>query len=312
MHSSLQDSDQAILLQHSPTPLTDVKLPLVLHWRNGGNMPFTIEANPKLVAIDNNVYIGGGITFNTKRRVVIVYNLRSQLWNELPSYECYCFGMAEINKQLVVIGGISSEGRRSNNLGVWDEKKGSWTHPFPPMPTPRSSPSAVSYDHWLVVAGGNNSARNYLATVEVLNTTIKEWCKATSLPMGCSHTTSAVMGNMWYLLGGDYRESRTRDKCFSVCLDNLIYNAISHTPSESSPWQTLPDTPLRLSSALTVKEHYWQLEDFGMSFSLTQGFISFNLPTRAGSILASYLLKGLIVVAQCSPVGGVHCWWFQQ
>ena len=57
-----------------------------------------------------------------------------------------------------------------------------------------------------------------------------------------------------YLLGG-YNEGGASKKVFSVCLDDLISQAVSRPASASapptpSPWQSLPDTPLGQSTAL--------------------------------------------------------------
>jgi hypothetical protein len=58
---------------------------------------------------------------------------------------------------------------------------------------------------------------------------------------------------MCYLLGGITKGSF--QKVFSVCLDDLISQAVSQPASASapptpSPWQPLPDTPLTYSTAL--------------------------------------------------------------
>ena len=59
---------------------------------------------------------------------------------------------------------------------------------------------------------------------------------------------------MCYLLGGFIKEGAFQ-KVFSVCLDDLISQAVSQPASASapptpSPWQSLPDTPLTCSTAL--------------------------------------------------------------
>ena len=62
---------------------------------------------------------------------------------------------------------------------------------------------------------------------------------------------------MCYLLGGDTKEPASPKKAFSVCLDDLISQAMSQSTIASastlptpSPWQSLPDTPLDNSTAL--------------------------------------------------------------
>ena len=60
------------------------------------------------------------------------------------------FGMAAVNNQLVLVGGrVISNGKKTNMLSMWDELSQRWTRPFPEMPTPRHSPSAISYQKWL-------------------------------------------------------------------------------------------------------------------------------------------------------------------
>ena len=59
-----------------------------------------------------------------------------------------------------------------------------------------------------------------------------------------------------YLLGGIIEGYHSSKKVFSVCLDDLISQAISQQPASASapptpsPWQSLPDTPLEDSTAL--------------------------------------------------------------
>ena len=53
---------------------------------------------------------------------------------------------------------------------------------------------------------------------------------------------------MCYLLGG-YTDGGASQKVLSVCLDDLISQAISQPASASAPL-SLPDTPLKLSTAL--------------------------------------------------------------
>ena len=58
-------------------------------------------------------------------------------------------------------------------LAVWDEFEGSqtWTRPFPEMLTPRYLPSVISYQKWLVVAGGKTRS-SYSNKVEILRTVV--------------------------------------------------------------------------------------------------------------------------------------------
>ena len=164
--------------------------------------------------------------------------------------------MVVVNKQLVLVGGYDKE--NTNKLGVWNEHSRSWTHPLPPMTTACNSPSVATHNNrWLVVMGGDDDDNNYLSRVEILDTTeSRQWHHAASIPQPLCATLPATIGNMCYLLGGYTKEAASSKKVFSVCLDDLISQAVSQptanasAPPTPSPWQSLPDTPLDCSTAL--------------------------------------------------------------
>ena len=162
--------------------------------------------------------------------------------------------MAVVNNQLVLVGGGCTNWKVTNKLGVWNEQSKRWTHPLPPMTTACSSPSVATHNRWLIVMGGFDG-KNHLSRVEILDMIeSKQWYLATSLPQPLSYALPASIGNMCYLLGGYTNEGPSK-RVFSVCLDDLISQAVSQPASASapptpSPWQSLPDTPLAYSTAL--------------------------------------------------------------
>ena len=81
-----------------------------------------------------------------------------------------------------------------------------------------------------------------------------QWYQAELLPHPCHQVSSATISNMCYLLCGFTKEGASK-KVFSVCLDDLISQAVSQPASASapptpSPWKSLPDTPLAYFTAL--------------------------------------------------------------
>lgn len=145
--------------------------------------------------------------------------------------------MAVVDNQLVLVGGrsIMSVKNMTNVLGVWNVRSQTWTSPFPAMHTPRRSPSAVSYNKWLIVAGGTDSASRNVAVIELLDTLSKQWHNCSPLPSAYSRMSSAINGNMWYLF------STNCTSIFTVCLDELISQALCTSDKLSTPplWQTL-------------------------------------------------------------------------
>ena len=207
------------------------------------------------------MYIGGGIaSSDMERQTVTVYDPRQDSYDTLPLYTCKWFSMAVVNNHLVLVGGIDVQTNKvTNKLGAWNEQSNRWTHPLPPMTTACTSPSVATHNNrWLVVIGGYDG-KNSLSRVEILDTTeSRQWYNAVSLLQPCSHALLATIGNMCYLLGGYTRGGVPSKKVFGVCLDDLISQAISQpangsAPPTPSPWQSLPDTPLILSTTLAFK-----------------------------------------------------------
>ena len=211
-----------------------------------------------MVVFKEKVYIGGGDTSPVReRQTVVVYDPKQDSHDTLPPYTYKYFSMAVVNNQLVLVGGWDVQtDKRTNKLGVWNEQSRRWTHPLPPMTTACSSPSVATHNNrWLVVMGGHDG-KNPLPRVEILDTTeSKLWYHAASLPQPCSHVLPATIGSMCYLLFGFTQGGTPSKKVFSVCLDDLISQAVSQPASASalptpSPWQSLPDTLLANSTAL--------------------------------------------------------------
>ena len=214
-------------------------------------MPFGIGQYPHVVVIGSQVYIGGG-----DARAVMVYDIYDDEMNELPPLDYMCYGMTAHNSQLVVVGGWHPSAlKKTNKLSVWDTERSVWTHPYPPMTKPSRESSVISYDRFIIVVGGKGKDGKYLARVQVLDTTNRQWYQTTPLPEPCVHLTSCVIGNIVYLLGGWIRDSGTpNEHVFSVSLDKLISNAVSpSTDATPSPWSTLEDSPVKLSTALALQ-----------------------------------------------------------
>ena len=125
------------------------------------------------------------------------------------------------------------------------------------MPIARQSLSVISYQKWLVVAGGMGERNSYSEKVELLDTLSGQWYEGSPLPNGGSQMSSAINGNMWYLSRGFSSAIQPNKHVFIVCLGELISEAVSQSagatsPPTPSPWQTLPETPLENSTVLIL------------------------------------------------------------
>ena len=222
-------------------------------------MPNEMGGTIQAVVIGSDVYVGGGRGQNAA--TVMVYSLQTGTWRTLPPYESYYFGMAVVNNQLVLVGGLSKSTLLVTNvLGLWDERSQTWTHPFPVMPTVRCLLSVISYQKWLVTAGGRDGRGSYSNKVELLDTLSGQWYEGSPLPKVCTCTqmSSAISGNMWYLSRGFSSAYVLNIHVFTVCLDVLISQAVSQSagttsPPTPSPWQTLTELPVTDSTALIIR-----------------------------------------------------------
>ena len=215
---------------------------------------------PCVVVFKEKVYIGGGDASSVREgQTVVVYDPKQDSYNTPPPYtHLQYFSMAVVNDQLVLVGGMEVQTyKKTNKLGVWNEQSKGWTHPLPPMTTACCSPSVATHNNrWLVVIGGiGDGTPSHLSRVEILDTTESlQWYQAESLPHPCYQVSSATIGNMCYRLGG-FTKRGVSKKVLSVCLDDLISQAVSQPASTSTPptpslWKSLPDTPLTFSTAL--------------------------------------------------------------
>ena len=226
--------------------------PLQLDWRRGPDMPFTMSYYIQSVEVDGTVYVGGGdVDKDEDGYIVMAYDIQSCKWHTLPPYSATTFAMTTINNKLILVGGHDGD-TEVDKLSVWKTDSNQWTRPFPAMPTPLSRPSATSYKHWLVVAGGNRS-NILLSTVEVLDIDNKQWSTAPSTPITWDSMKSTIIGDTWYLMGGRYDSATNTTYVHSVSLEALISHSASDRSkiwNKTSPLNCVLSSPLSLGGSL--------------------------------------------------------------
>ena len=221
-------------------------------------MPFRMLDGPSAVLMKGDFYFGGGVALSVKdAQTVYVYSPHSDSWSRLPPYEYRLFSLTVINKnKLVAVGGQHIKTFKvTNKLAVWDEQQQQWVFSLPVMNTACSSPAVATYNHWLLVAGGDGE-QGYLSRVEVMNVSFKQWFQVASLPVAWSYMSSTMIGNMLYLMGGITNKGPIKS-VMSVCVEHIISEAISQpagaNSSTLSRWNSLPNTPSERSTALAFQ-----------------------------------------------------------
>ena len=213
-------------------------------------MPVGIDTYPHVVVIGSQVYIGG-----EDARAVMVYDIYDDEMNELPPLNYKHYGMTAHNSQLVLVGGRHhSTGKTISELYVWDSQNDIWTNPFPPMTVPTSGSSMISYDHFILVVGGEGDNGECVGRTQILDTMNMQWYQTTPLPEPSANLTSCVIGSMCFLLGGWSRDGTPNKQVLNASLHKLISNAVSPSPGVTpSPWDRLKDLPVTFSTALALQ-----------------------------------------------------------
>ena len=221
--------------------------PLQLDWRRGPDMPFAMYDYIQSVEVEGIVYVGGGLADKTSNSyIVMAYDTQSCKWHTLLPYSADKFAMTTIHNKLVLVGG-RHKFDAVDQLGVWQTDSNQWTRPFSPMPTPRRSPSATSYKHWLVVVGGTRL--NTLSSVEVLNVDNNQWSTGPSTPTPWQSMKSTAIGDTWYLMGG-YAAGVSPAGGYCISLEALA----SHTATDDSNlWRKLPSPNYSYSCPLNIE-----------------------------------------------------------
>ena len=182
----------------------------------------------------NKVYLRGGYSPNaTTESHIFIYDFTKDAWQstETPTRN---FALTTYQDSLVMVGGKEvSTGNFTNQLRVLDDEEGTWTEPYPPMPTPRDRATAASSQIYLVVAGGRNIKSLNLDVVEVYNGQL--WISTYQLPKRCSLMKSTVLDDCLYLIGGS-----NQGKSVFQCSIQLLF---SHSSQQHSVWKTLPNLP---------------------------------------------------------------------
>ncbi len=234
--------------------------------------------SPHALVLKGRVYVGGGDAARDEHDFTIqVYSPERDGWRRLPLCPVKFFAMAVVNHQLVVVGGC----RRNNQFEfqstvlVWDSPSQSWTTPYPNMPTARVSVAAVTYQQFLVVAGGYDHSSMNLNIVEILNSSTKQWVTATPLPTAHYGFSSALVGDTLYLLGGYSNNGPSIKQMFSTSISALISHATSSSRAPPPNWD-VTDTKLTHSTAVSLNNSLLAVGGRGDRNKLSSAIYHYN------------------------------------
>ena len=181
---------------------------------------------------------------------VYSYDSQGQLWQELPDCHSRDSALVMAANKLTTVGG-EQYGRPTNSLAslTGEGKDSKWVELFPRMPTARSYLAAVCRGRNVIAAGGSDGGRR-LSTVEILDTDLRQWSSAASLPHPMVRASITVCGDLLYLLGGYDQNGRTLSVLTSSITDLLHQQ--QETANQPAVWRRAADAPYYGSTAVSV------------------------------------------------------------
>jgi tRNA G18 (ribose-2'-O)-methylase SpoU len=234
------------------TDVTDMKLT----WRKGKSAP------QRMYRVCNAVVDGNMVYFNADGdNNIQCYNRDSDLWTQLPHCPNTYSSFVIVNHTLTAIGGLNAR-RSSYSNDVYSlEEKGAWVAIFPPMPTKRSSTTAICTESSLIVVGGSGRGLSQ-CPVEVMSIEGHQWSIAAGINIQYTfrRASGVICGDQLYILGSYYDSQSV----YSCVLGDLLQSCQSaSTPKLATPrklghvntWRRLADLPVCDSTSVSFCGH---------------------------------------------------------
>ena len=194
----------------------------------------------RTVLIRGRVYVGGGDTedgYDTEY-LIHEYHPIQEKWSTLPPAPVCWFGMGELNRNLVLVGGKTVEGFVTEKVHTFDKSSQEWKESMSPMPTARRSVAVFSQPSCLTVVGGRDQDHTPLTNVEIFIVQTSQWYKASPAPFPLALMTTTVIHNKCFL--GEYLSNKVHQLCVSVGQVTIDSAIVPHMITE---WKALPDLP---------------------------------------------------------------------
>ena len=198
--------------------------------------------------INDTLYIGGGYCTTTNDDYFMFsYKLTDDQWMRLPLLP-QCYGVpTNINNELCYTGGVDYSTSDSTNK-VITLVNDHWVVKHPNMVIARRDHTAVSYQHYTIVAGGYGEDQSTLDTIEVFNSNNNQWTiLSTHLPQPMSSINATTCNQSFIIAGYVGADGRTNNGTFIISMDSLVgadqQSLTSSTSEDDNKWSQLCSTP---------------------------------------------------------------------
>ena len=260
-------------------------------WREGKNAPEKMYRGAAVVHGNTAYFTPAGST-----KVYSYQNIhRQEQWSQLPDNHNRAFGLAVIDGLLTSVGGFGN-GFTNTLLSLTGEgERKQWSEIFPPMPTPRTTAACATTEHALIVAGGFDT--RYLATVEVMNISTKQWTTVSPLPQKQSPLSGTVCGDTLYLAGG--LNTITPSKSVFACSlsdlstsSNSLVSKIRQTFSQrQNVWKEVSSLPVVRSALALFNGHLLAIGGRDDSWNHTSDVYRYDPHTDSWNVVSQMKIK---------------------
>jgi hypothetical protein len=192
------------------------------------------------ITVGRDVYVGVNID-----KKVFKYSITEDSWGTLPLAPVSYARIGYLNKKVLIVGGRLPSNQVTADIREFDEASHQWVKStsIPPMPTARSSATAVSWSSppALIVCGGRNPQYQPMTVVEVYHGRTSQWHAVTPLPSPSTNMTHTVIHNMLYLVGGfeGIEVTSYKKTVLSTLIPQLLTTGLQSSPTQ---WQSLSIT----------------------------------------------------------------------
>ena len=187
-------------------------------------------------------------------RKLYCYESQQQQWWQLPVPDCpsESFALVMVEGRLTTVGG-TVDVRPTNSLSslTGEDEDSEWVELFPRMPTARCLLAAVCRGKNVIAAGGLGDGDRELSTVEILDTDLRQWSSAASLPHPMYYASITVCEDLLYLLGGLIQNKRSTKLVLTSSITDLLHQQ-QETANQAEVWRRAADAPYYWSTAVSV------------------------------------------------------------
>ena len=240
---------------------------------------------------------------------VYCYESQGQLWGQLPDCPSRHSALVMADDKLTTIGGWDQHYRPTNSLAslTGEGKDSKWMELFPRMPTARYHLAAVCRGRNVIAAGGYGDGGRIVTTVEILDTELRQWSSAASLPHPMWAASITVCADLLYLLGGYDQNSRHTLSVLTSSITDLLHQQ-QETANQPKVWRQTADAPYYASTAVSVGGQLLAIGGYDEKLKDTSGIVAYDptsdswqdmghMPTPRWHPLVAVLPSNQLIVA---------------